>query len=227
MLDPGAPPLCRGCGADRLAPVGVNGPAAIWSCRRCHGTFASLAAVAQVGRTHGFGHRVLRVGLGAPRCRSCTAILEPGKGCPTCPSQLIACAACAQTMERIAVERLTLDVCRTCRAVWLDQGELGALVAIWRRRGAVAGSAERRTDRVWMDGSGVLDGLITLPDGLGAGIDLGQAAASVAEQAPQLVASAGEGAIAVVQAVGEGAAEGVASAGGFLLELLGGLFDGF
>jgi Zn-finger nucleic acid-binding protein len=227
MLDPRAPALCPGCAAQRLAPVGVSGPAALWSCRRCQGIFASLAAVAQVGRTHGFGHPVLRVGLGVPRCRGCTVVLEAGKDCPTCASQLIACAACANTMERIAVERLTIDVCRTCRAVWLDPGELGALVTIWRRRRSVAGSAERMDQRAGMNGPGVVDGLILLPDGIGAGIDLGQAAVSAAEQAPQLIVGAGEGAIAAVQAVGEGAVEGVGSAGGFLLELLGGLFDGF
>jgi Zn-finger nucleic acid-binding protein len=227
MLDPGAAPLCPGCGAGRLAPVGVNGPAALWSCRRCQGTFASLAAVAQVGRTHGFGHPVLRVGLGVPRCRGCTVVLEPGKDCPTCASQPIACAACTNTMERTAVERLTIDVCRTCRAIWLDRGELGALVTIWQRRRSVAGSAERANPRTGTNGPAVLDGLIVLPDGLGAGIDLGQAAVSAVEQAPQLITGAGEGAIAAVQAVGEGAAEGVGSAGGFLLELLGGLFDGF
>ncbi len=182
MLDPRARPPCPGCGGGRLAPVGTSGPAAIWSCRACLGVFAGLEAVAQAGHTHGFGHHILQVGKAAPRCRGCRAILAPGGACSKCASQLIACAACAAAMERVTVEALTIDVCRSCRAVWLDAGELGALVAIRRQKGAsgVPPIAARGTSRSWLDVSN-LDPLSLLPDGAAALEGIGSAAGTVVE----------------------------------------------
>jgi hypothetical protein len=209
MLDPRARPLCPGCGGGKLGPVGMSGPAAVWSCAACRGVFAGIEAVARVGRTYGYGHPVLRVGMGPPRCRACKVLLKLASTCPYCDGLAIACAACARPMERVAVERLTVDVCRPCRSVWLDPGELGALVTIWRRREAIAPTGQPASSGVsWIDPTG-----LSLPDGIGAGL-------------PEVVTGAGEVVITVVQSSGEAITEGVGSIGGVLLDLLGGLFDG-
>ena len=130
-------------------------------------------------------------------------------------------------MERVAVERLTIDVCRPCRTVWLDPGELGALVAIWRRGSVAPGQRPTRKSGVsWIDAPGALDAAGIVPDLAGSSVQLGEIAVEAVGRAPELIAGVGDGAIAVVEATGQAAAEGAASAGGFLLELLGGLFDG-
>ena len=225
MLDPRSAPLCPGCAANRLWSVGAGGRAAIWICRSCQGTFATTEAVARVGRTHGFGHPLLRVGLGPPTCRSCKSILPTGDQCPTCDNQLICCMACAQTMERVTVERLTIDVCRTCRAVWLDRGELGALVTLRRKWGSGGTAERRRSDGgAGIDAPGALD--VVAADALLPSLDLGEAVTHGVAQAPELVAHAGEGAITAVQVAGEAAVEGASSVAGVVLELLAGLFDG-
>jgi Zn-finger nucleic acid-binding protein len=240
MLDPQARPHCPACGADGLRSIGLAGPGAIWSCRSCRGIFARVETVARMGRTHGDGHPLLRVGRGPARCRSCKSVLQPGAACPTCNSQLITCVGCTQTMERIAVERLTIDVCRPCRSVWLDQGELGELVAISRHRATFAAAEgsprndgtspgrkdARRDVASWIDLPVVFDPGPLVSDVIEPGIALGHTAVEAAAGLPDLAAGAGEAAITAVHATGQAAAEGASWAGSALLELLGGLFDG-
>jgi len=47
----------------------------------------------------------------------------------------IACAQCRYSMFEISREGLVLDFCLNCQAVWFDEGELQATLALARQRG--------------------------------------------------------------------------------------------
>jgi Zn-finger nucleic acid-binding protein len=69
--------------------------------------------------------------LGRPRCRVCRASLPTGADrCDDGHRQQIGCPSCRKPMALQWVEPIAVDVCRPCRTVWLDEGELGSLAAI-------------------------------------------------------------------------------------------------
>ena len=45
------------------------------------------------------------------------------------------CPRCRKVMERPLVGGISVDVCRACRGIWFDCGELQKITQIWKTRG--------------------------------------------------------------------------------------------
>ncbi len=50
-------------------------------------------------------------------------------------TRLRRCPRCRQGMEQPLVGGITLDVCRECRGIWFDNGELAKVTEIYQKRG--------------------------------------------------------------------------------------------
>jgi Zn-finger nucleic acid-binding protein len=71
----------------------------------------------------------MSIGDGVQPCRKCSHRLdEVVSVCPACgQQQRISCPSCSEAMELLHVVGVTVDVCRSCKLVWFDRGELGRL----------------------------------------------------------------------------------------------------
>lgn len=117
------------------------------------------------------------------------------------------------------MKSVVVDICRPCRSVWLDGGELGWVAPAIARRQASPGAlapAPRSGRAVLPAASGAPDvsaiDLLLVPDGVDAMVAGARAAGEVAVQAPEAIQAAGEAAVTVVEVAGQGAVEAVAGA---------------
>jgi hypothetical protein len=187
-------------------------------CDLCLGLLADPSTVAAAATHYHGSHYVMSEGHGRHHCRSCDALFDRARDrCPTCrKEQTIHCVRCLMPMDVIEVAGVSVDVCRPCRMVWFDRGELGLL----SRRHASALQA------------GLLPGASVQGSGLDASVvDLVDAAPTVIETARiagdatvRVVAeSSSSGVVEIVVAVGDGAAELTSGAIDVLSSILEGL----
>lgn len=69
-------------------------------------------------------------------------------------SKARACPRCRKAMERPHVGGIALDVCRHCRGVWFDHGELRKITEIHKSRGLKGDETVTEQVREGMKGSG-------------------------------------------------------------------------
>ena len=135
-------PVCIGVKMGKRSPAGVSG-LELDLCPRCGGVWFELGEI-QASRSVGALPDPGPVAGGVrTRCSSCSAFVSRAEpNCPVCgQGLLIDCPKCDQPMSAAAHGPVTLDVCKTCRGVWFDRGELayiwsGALALVALRNGA-------------------------------------------------------------------------------------------
>lgn len=108
-------PTCPACPGQLMEPVtdpqtGLE----IDNCPSCLGLWFDGDELSRFFPSHSLATRVLdddAIGTPAPA----------GDGRRQCPR-------CEGTMAEVGVRSIRLDLCRLCRGIWFDQGELSALV---------------------------------------------------------------------------------------------------
>jgi Zn-finger nucleic acid-binding protein len=160
-------------------------------------------------------------------CHGCHMPMERDHGaCASCGwKNRLECPECGVTMRRHAQDGLAVDVCRGCRAVWLDHHELAALWTV-AAAGAVAHSPTSGYT-VEDPGGFLLDVLWYAPDLVSgaahASVHVARAGVEAASHLPRLVTATPEAMAGAAEAAGE-AAGGVF---GFIAEVIAGIFGGF
>jgi hypothetical protein len=171
-------------------------------CDLCLGLLAHQSTVAAATKHYHSSHYVMVEGHGRHRCRSCDQLFDKARErCRVCrQEQAIGCVRCLRPMELMEVAGVTIDVCRPCRMVWFDRGELGLLT---RRHSA---TLQGRLNG-WQSsgvGSEIGNAMVCDVDPLPAAVEGAQAVGDVAIQAVgelagshvvELAAEAGEGAV--------------------------------
>lgn len=187
-------------------------------CDSCLGVLVSLSSVASAPSYYHRNHYVMSVGHGRHSCRSCGELFDAWRErCRTClKQQTIGCVRCLMPMELVEVAGVALDVCRPCRMVWFDRGELGLLT---KRH-----SAELQSCLTNQRGSGVacelMGAALESPDAVLLGAELARVSANAAASAVTDVSASGV--VEVTAAAGEGAAE----LAGAAIDVLLSVFDG-
>lgn len=98
-------------------------------CDVCLGVLADASTVALATSYYHPTHYVMSEGHGHHSCRNCGALFDQWRErCRVClKSQTVGCVRCLMPMELVEVAGVALDVCKQCRVVWFDRGELGLL----------------------------------------------------------------------------------------------------
>jgi hypothetical protein len=104
-------------------------PLPLKRCDSCLGMLADPSTVAVAATYYHSTHYVMSAGHGRHHCRHCNALFDRvGQRCRRClKDQTLCCVGCLMPMQVIEVMGVSLDVCRSCRMVWFDRGELGLL----------------------------------------------------------------------------------------------------
>lgn len=223
-------PACLGVALEKVsAAPGVD----IDHCRRCGGTWILREQTARLRAVPASALRatITRSRDAAFACHDCHGPVErDAAACPACRwNNALECPECGKAMRRQSQQGVTVDVCRGCRAVWLDHHELAS---IWAVAAAVAlQSRGGRMAAVGTDAGGfLLESLWYAPDlvvhtayyGAQAAGHVIRAGAEAATHAPGLIASTPELVAGAAEVAGE-AAGGVFS---FIAEIIGGIFGG-
>jgi uncharacterized protein len=58
------------------------------------------------------------------------------------------CPVCGERLKEIERSGVTLDICPSCKGVWLDRGEIDKIIQAEAGRGESAASAPARDDRL-------------------------------------------------------------------------------
>jgi Zn-finger nucleic acid-binding protein len=208
---------------EKLQLSGHAGGLVLDHCPRCGGVWFARGEVQQLTR-HAPADlwRLVPPRRSAPKppCHGCHTPLERDAArCEVCGRKNeLACPVCEKTLARRQHERLTLDVCASCRGVWFDHAELRSVwslsAEITARRGSGAGTVA---------GDLLLHSLYWAPNAVfytadAAAHGLGSLAGAAANISPE---GAAEAAMGAAEAVG-GAAEGVFAT---IMEILASLFD--
>ena len=226
---------CPACLGVALEKVSVAPAVDIDHCQRCGGTWILHE---QTPRLRAVPAAALRAAITraddvAFLCHSCHTPMErDAPGCRWCKwKNALECPGCGKAMRRQTQQSVTVDVCRGCKAVWLDHHELASIWAV-AAAGAVAHSTFAGNLGTDVDaGSFLLDVLWFAPDlavhgAVGAvrltGHVVGAGAEAVAN-APGLLAATPEMVAGAAEVAGE-AAGGVFS---FIAEIIGGIFEVF
>lgn len=224
-------PACLGVALERVsAAPGVE----IDHCRRCGGTRILQDQTAQLRAVPAPALRaaITREEEAGFVCHDChVPMARDAAACVWCKwKNVLECPECGKAMSRRTERGTTVDVCRGCRAVWLDHHELATIWAV-AAAGAVAHYGAAGQMNPALDaGAFLLDALWYAPDlvvhGAVAGARLGvhvvSAGAEAAAQVPGLLASTPEAVAVAAEAAGE-AAGGVF---GFIAEIIGAIFGG-
>ncbi|MBW3570334.1 MAG: zf-TFIIB domain-containing protein [Gemmatimonadetes bacterium] len=225
-------PACLGVALEKVsAAPGVE----IDHCRRCGGTWILREQTAQLRAVPAAALRatISRAPDAAFACHACHAPMgRDAAACPSCSwKNTLECPECGKAMRRHTERDVTVDVCRGCRAVWLDHHELAS---IWAVAAAGVAAHSRVGGRITAAGGDagafLLDALWYAPDlvvysayyGAQAGAHAISAGAEAAANAPGLLAATPELVAGAAEAAGE-AAGGVFS---LIAEIIGGLFEG-
>jgi len=216
--------------------MGLPDGAALVCCRECRGVLANPKAVA-VARKHFARAHPLMVELDGPRrCRACAARLRAdATKCVNCKTSVtLACPHCLTRMRAATVVGVVVDVCKPCQLAFFDRGEFAR---ICRAPKAFARAITPEPSEPQPNAASLAtDALILAPDAVGGAIEVAAAAGGVALDAAQGAAAAlahvdvadtaaAAGAAALHAA--EFVAEGSEAATAVVLEVLGGLFDGW
>lgn len=172
-------------------------------CDRCLGVLADPSTVAVAATYYHATHYVMSEGHGRHHCRSCGELFDLWRErCRTCGKpQTLCCVRCLGQMEVLEIGGVAIDVCRPCRMVWFDRGELGLLT---RRHAASLQSGLTQRPRSGFASALLDSGALAHADLLPVGIDVARHAGGFAIDAAshlsgsavvELAASAGEGAV--------------------------------
>lgn len=189
-------------------------------CDTCLGILADSATVAVAATHYHATHYVMSEGHGRHHCRHCNALFDRARQrCRTClKDQDLCCVRCLMRMQLIEVAGVSLDVCRSCRMVWFDRGELGLLT---RRHAAELQRSLTQSHAAGFPAAAA-DAVVYGSDGV---VVVGQLAHGSAEAAIGVVSEVStSGAIEVVAGAGEGATELAAGAIEVLSAILGDIF---
>jgi Zn-finger nucleic acid-binding protein len=224
-------PACLGVALEKVsAAQGVE----IDHCRRCGGTRILREQTAQLRAVPAAALRatLTREDEASFVCHDCHAPMErDAAACPGCGwKNTLECPECGKEMSRRTERGTTVDVCRGCRAVWLDHHELASIWAV-AAAGAVAHYGAAGQMHGADAGSFLLDALWFAPDlvvhsafyGAQAAAHVVGAGAEAAAHVPGMLAATPELVAGAAEAAGE-AAGGVFS---FIAELIAGIFEGF
>lgn len=203
---------CPVCVAPLMEKVHVEGQGSALTldyCPRCGGLWFERGEVGQlaarkVSSLHPYvPDRAERI---RPPCVEChTPIDRDAERCVACGRRnTLACPVCDEPMERREHAGLVLDLCKRCHGIWFDNAELSAVWRVNLGKGGRAAGALAATGDVLVDAMFWSPHLV-----INAGMVAGEAAVQVAGATADAVGSAAEGVFGVV------------------LEIIGGLFDGF
>jgi Zn-finger nucleic acid-binding protein len=221
-------PACLGVAMER---VSVAAGVEVDHCGRCGGTWIPRDQAPRLRQVPVAALRatITRHDEASFLCHGChAAIHRDAPACEACSwANTLDCPDCGKPMRRESAKGVTLDVCRPCKAVWLDHHELDAIWAV-AAAGALAGTTVGgRIAAAGGDAGGfLLESLWWAPDltfhaaygaarVAGAGID-------AASHAPEMLAALPDAAGGLAEAAGE-AAGGVFS---LIAEIIGGIFEG-
>lgn len=190
-------------------------------CDLCLGVLADPSSVAVAGSYYHATHYVMSEGHGRQRCRSCDALFKQARQrCHTChKEQAIGCVRCLMPMQVLEIAGVALDVCRPCRMVWFDRGELGLLVK--KHAGALQRGLFPASGRGFPALAG--DVVMTCPDIVPLGLHGAHAAAEVAVEATSAVSASGV--VEVVASAGEGAVEVSGAVIEVVVDIVSGIFS--
>ncbi len=114
-------PVCRG---QRLDPiVDRQSQLELDTCPNCLGVWFDAAELAEFYKSPELQKRLTPVGGGS--VHHTYEISTKARGCPRC----------RKAMDQPHVGGIVLDVCRECRGVWFDHGELRKITEIHKTRG--------------------------------------------------------------------------------------------
>ena len=105
---------CPACDVESL--TALTDPATgleIDSCTECHGLWFDGNELSRLFPSRSLHHRLTSGEASPPSVED-----EKQRDCPRC----------RHSMEKIALQDLALDVCRSCQGIWFDRGELAALL---------------------------------------------------------------------------------------------------
>jgi Zn-finger nucleic acid-binding protein len=189
-------------------------------CDTCLGVLADPTTVAVAATYYHSVHYVMSEGHGRHHCRHCDALFDRVlQRCRTClKEQALTCVGCLMPMQVIEVAGVSLDVCRPCRMVWFDRGELGLLT----RRHSAELQRNLHPDPAGFPTVTVIDVVAQSSDGIVLAAELAAHGADVAVRAVSDVSASKT--VEVVAAVGEGATELAAGAIDMLVSVLGDVF---
>ena len=114
-------PACKGPHLDVLTDSSTK--LEVDSCPECLGTWFDRAELAEFYRSPELIKRLLPVGGGS--LHHTYEISATARACPRC----------RKGMERPHVGGIAVDVCRDCRGIWFDHGELRKITDIHKSRG--------------------------------------------------------------------------------------------
>ncbi|MBL8983744.1 MAG: zf-TFIIB domain-containing protein [Gemmatimonadetes bacterium] len=216
-------PVCLGVQMEKVQLKGRAGALVLDHCPRCGGVWFERGEVQQLARHVPADLWKLippRQSAPKPPCHGChTPLDRDAVRCTVCGRKNeISCPSCERTLARRQYERLTLDVCATCRGAWFDHAELRS---VWSLSAELA--MQRRSGAGAVAGDVLLHTLFWAPDAVvytaGAAIHgIGNLAGAAASISPE---GAAEAAMGAAEAVG-GAAEGVFAT---IMEIIGSLFE--
>jgi hypothetical protein len=189
-------------------------------CDDCLGVLADSSSVVATTAHYHSSHYLLAVGHGRHQCRNCRELFAaPRESCRQCgKGQTINCARCRLPMQLLEVQGVTLDVCRPCRMVWFDRGELGLLLR--RHSIELQSSLEDRPSSSL--GAGLAEAALSSPDLIPLAAQVSQASGKLAVEA-----LSGESSARVVEVLatsGEAAAELTTGAIEVVCSILGDIF---
>lgn len=195
-------------------------PLPLKRCDTCLGMLADPSAVAVAATYYHATHYVMSEGHGRHHCRHCDALFDRVlQRCRSClKEQALCCVGCLMPMQVIEVAGVSLDVCRPCRMVWFDRGELGLLT----RRHAAELQQSLIPARQGEFPTLVAEGLAYHSDAALATGQLAHGCADVVIGAVSEVSASG--AIEVVAVAGDGATELAAGAIEVLASILSDIF---
>ncbi len=114
-------PACKGQPLDVLKDSGTG--LEVDSCPECLGTWFDRAELAEFYKSKELMKRLIPVGGGS--VHHTYEISARARACPRC----------LKGMERPHVGGIAVDVCRECRGIWFDHGELRKVTDIHKSRG--------------------------------------------------------------------------------------------
>lgn len=218
---------CPACLGVVLQTVSVEWKVEVHHCRRCGGTWLPREKASRLRQVPA---AAIRATLARDRevafvCHSCHGPMgRNALRCRACGwGNALECPACGREMRRKRQDGVMVDVCRACKAMWLDHHELSVL---WTAASATAlahaGPRAGFTAGDMDAGTFLLDVLWHAPDlplalvhgGFHAAGHAAGAAADVVVNAPELVGGAAEA-----------AAEAAGSVFDVIVGIIGGIFD--
>ena len=222
-------PACLGVAMER---VSVAAGVEVDHCGRCGGSWIPRDQAPRLRQVPAAALRatITRRDDASFLCHGCHSAMERNaESCVSCNwGNTLECPDCGKPMRRECAQGVTLDVCRPCKAVWLDHHELESLWAV-AAAGAIAGTTVGgKLAAAGGDAGGfLLESLWWAPDLVFAAAHgaahAARAGIEAASHAPEMLAALPDAASGLADVAGE-AAGGVFSV---IAEIIGGIFSGF